>query len=142
MSKVRNIFILSILTITSGMVNYLTYPILLKNLVPADFALFSVFSSILTIISIPSMAYGYMLLIYFRNQDHFTSIMMKSIQRQSARMTILLLLVLIFLVPLVFWILDIHNPMGYLAIFLVALFCFFIVPYSSYLQSRELFLFG
>ncbi len=142
MSKVRNIFILSILTITSGMVNYLTYPILLKNLVPADFALFSVFSSILTIISIPSMAYGYMLLIYFRNQDHFTGIMMKSIQRQSARMTILLLLVLIFLVPLVFWILDIHNPMGYLAIFLVALFCFFIVPYSSYLQSRELFLFG
>lgn len=142
MSKVRNIFILSILTVVSGVINYLTYPILLKNLAPADFALFSVFSSILMIISIPSMAYGYTLLVRFRNQDSLTDLMMKHIQKQSARMTIVFLLVLTFLTPLVFWILDIHNFMGYVAVFFSALFCFFVVPYASFLQARELFLFA
>lgn len=142
MSKVRQVFSLSLFTVFAWVINYLTYPILLKHLSASDFALFSVFSSILMIISIPSMAYGYTLLIQFRNQTHMTSGMMRKIQKKSLKFTLFLLIFLACILPWILWILDIHSSVLYIFLLLAVCFSFLTTSYASLLQARELFFYG
>ncbi len=142
MSKIRQVFSLSLFTIFSWVINYLTYPILLKHLSASDFALFSVFSSIVMILSIPSMAYGYTLLIKFRNQKELTTAMMKKTQKKSLRYTFLFLTLLIFLLPCLLWILDIRSWILYTFLLFSVALSFLLSPYSALLQARELFFYG
>jgi len=71
MSQIKNTLILTLSAIISGILNYMTYPILIRHLSIADYAEFSVYMSLIPILSIPVAGFSYKMLIEFRRvRDH------------------------------------------------------------------------
>lgn len=66
MSQIKNTLILSLSAIISGILNYMTYPILIRHLSIADYAEFSVYMSLIPILGIPVAGFGYKMLVEFR----------------------------------------------------------------------------
>jgi O-antigen/teichoic acid export membrane protein len=66
MSQIKHTLILSLSAVLSGILNYLTYPILIRHLSITDYAEFSVYMSLIPILVIPVAGFGYAMLIDFR----------------------------------------------------------------------------
>jgi O-antigen/teichoic acid export membrane protein len=66
MSQIKHTLILSLSAVLSGILNYMTYPILIRHLSIADYAEFSVYMSLLPILGIPVAGFGYKMLVEFR----------------------------------------------------------------------------
>lgn len=68
MNRLQIGIILGICTLLTGILNYISYPILLKHLSIADYAEFSVYMSISSIISIVPAGIWYAMMVAFRSQ--------------------------------------------------------------------------
>ena len=103
MSQIKNTLILTLSVIISGILNYMTYPILIRHLSIADYAEFSVYMSLLPILGIPVAGFAYKMLIEFRRardhmQDNITHHMWRLLGYTGAYMiTVTIVSILVYL---------------------------------------------
>ena len=104
MSQIKNTLILTLSAIISGILNYMTYPILIRHLSIADYSEFSVYMSLIPILSIPVAGFSYKMLIEFRRvrdhmRDNVTPHMWKLLGYTGAYMiTVIIMSILVYLV--------------------------------------------
>lgn len=138
MSKIKTASFLGFVAIVTGALNYLSYPIFIKYLSESDYVQVMMYASILSIISIPSSAFGYALLEIFRSSDRDALVspdFFKKLQKFSLYHGIFLLLSIIVAL------FALKIPFSSLAffVFLAVFPSLFVAYFSAYIQSREYF---
>lgn len=138
MSKIKTASFLGFVAILTGLLNYITHPILIRYLSEGDYVQVGVYVSIIAILSIPASGFGSLMLELFRSDksELFTS---KNFQKELWKYSFFYGIFSIFGVFLGIFFLDL--PISIMTFFVIIALIpgIFGAYYYALLQSREVF---
>lgn len=138
MSKIKTASFLGFVAILTGLLNYITHPILIRYLSEGDYVQVGVYVSIIAILSIPASGFGSLMLELFRSDKSklFTS---KNFQKELWKYSFFYGIFSIFGVFLGIFFLDL--PISIMTFFVIIALIpgIFGAYYYALLQSREVF---
>lgn len=138
MSKIKTASFLGFIAILTGLLNYITHPILIRYLSEGDYVQVGVYVSIIAILSIPASGFGSLMLELFRSDksELFTS---KNFQKELWKYSFFYG---IFSIVGVFWgVFFLDLPISIMTFFVIValILGIFGAYYYALLQSREVF---
>ncbi len=140
-SKVQAASWLGIMTVFSWILNYMTYPILMRYLSLEQYAEISVLQSIFTIISIPLSWFGLLMLVEFRQNFLKIQKNQEKLFKKNLRLTLYYIIFLIFALVISYFVFAVSSIEALILLFLVSIFSVFSAFYYALFQATEKFLF-
>ena len=138
MSKIKTASFLGFVAILTGLLNYITHPILIRYLSEGDYVQVGVYVSIIAILSIPASGFGSLMLELFRSNksELFTS---KNFQKELWKYSFFYGIFSIFGVFLGIFFLDLPISIMTFFVIIALILGIFGAYYYALLQSREVF---
>ena len=138
MSKIKTASFLGFVAILTGLLNYITHPILIRYLSEGDYVQVGVYVSIIAILSIPASGFGSLMLELFHSDksELFTS---KNFQKELWKYSFFYGIFSIFGVFLGIFFLDLPISIMTFFVIVALILGIFGAYYYALLQSREVF---
>ena len=138
MSKIKTASFLGFIAILTGLLNYITHPILIRYLSEGDYVQVGVYVSIIAILSIPASGFGSLMLELFHSDksELFTS---KNFQKELWKYSFFYGIFSIFGVFLGIFFLDLPISIMTFFVIIALILGIFGAYYYALLQSREVF---
>ena len=138
MSKIKTASFLGFVAILTGLLNYITHPILIRYLSEGDYVQVGVYVSIIAILSIPASGFGSLMLELFHSDksELFTS---KNFQKELWKYSFFYGIFSIFGVFLGIFFLDLPISIMTFFVIIALILGIFGAYYYALLQSREVF---
>ena len=138
MSKIKTASFLGFVAILTGLLNYITHPILIRYLSEGDYVQVGVYVSIIAILSIPASGFGSLMLELFHSDksELFTS---KNFQKELWKYSFFYGIFSIFGVLLGIFFLDLPISIMTFFVIIALILGIFGAYYYALLQSREVF---
>ena len=138
MSKIKTASFLGFIAILTGLLNYITHPILIRYLSEGDYVQVGVYVSIIAILSIPASGFGSLMLELFHSDksELFTS---KNFQKELWKYSFFYGIFSIFGVFLGIFFLDLPISIMTFFVIVALILGIFGAYYYALLQSREVF---